>query len=317
MEERKLSCSFITPLFSYGAYRNTPEFRTSEVKGMMRYVYRIANPSNTQMLRKNEGILFGEASDGAGHASPVGLAVKGNGQQGSMPLLLHDEKRGCNPSMKYLSKGLFQLSVKVKPMMEATEKKVTHQRPDINWYTDIAMLSLTLCGLGRRSRQGRGAVAIEKIKVMDLEQAKEWILGALNQTAGMLSEGTDENFYTLSEGFIKPCFKSEEIFRPVIQKVWFGCRLNQGQVMCFLKSIDELCHEKLDKEYKYDAKATGYVEGKSRFASPLWISFIQVKDGIYPVYTCVKALMGKRELDDRCTDREAFVISLEKKMERR
>ena len=144
MEERVLSCSFITPLFSYGAYRDTPEFRTAQVKGLMRYVYRISCPFQTQILRRNEGILFGEASDGTGHASPVRLVIKGQGERGKSPLLLHDEKKGYNPSMSYLNKGRFQLSIKVKPMKRTAEKNGIHQRPDINWYTDLAILTLSL-----------------------------------------------------------------------------------------------------------------------------------------------------------------------------
>lgn len=317
MEERVLTCSFITPLFSYGAYRNTPEFRTAQVKGLMRYVYRISCPFQTEILRRNEGILFGEASDGTGHASPVRLVIKGRGERGKSPLLLHDEKNGKNPSMFYLNKGRFQLAIKVKPMKEMEEKNVIHQRPDIKWYTDLAILTLTLCGLGRRSRKGRGAVAIEEMKAMDSEQAKEWILDALNRTAGVFSDKAEETRYILSDGMIKPCFKTEEIQRPVIQKIWFGSRMKQEEVTPFLKSIDKLCHDKLEKGWTDKAKATGYVERTSRLASPLWISLIQVKDGIYPVYTCVKALAGKKELDAGCKDRDAFAAMLEKKMERR
>ena len=317
MEERILSCSIITPLFSYGAYRDTPEFRTAQVKGLMRYVYRISCPSQIQILRKNEGILFGVASDGAGNASPVRLAIKGEGEPGKLPLLLHEEKKGKNFPMCNLNKGKFQLSIKVRPMLRETEKNMIHQRLDIDWYSDLTILTLTLCGLGRRGRKGRGAVAIEKMKVMGLEQAKEWILDALNRTARMFSDKAEEDFYALSNGIIKPCFKTDEIRRPVIQKIWFGSMMKQEHVAIFLRSIDELCHKKLEKGCTDEAKATGYVNRTDRLASPLWISFIQVKDGIYPVYTCVKALIGTRELDVGCKDRDAFVAMLEKKMEGR
>lgn len=318
MEERKLLCSFITPMFSYGAYRDVPEFRTTQVKGIMRYVYRIASPLKTQILKKNEGMLFGETSDGTGHASPVRLAATAEGRrkENRMPLLLHNEKRGSNPLMQYLGAGTVLLSVKVKPGLEK-EKDENHQRADVDWYTDLAILSLTLCGLGRRSRKGRGAIAIEKMKGMHLEQAKVWILDTLNRIAGMFSDSEGEAFYIFSEGSIKPYFNAEEIRRPVIQKVWFGKRLSQGQVMEFLKMVDKLCHEKLKNNETDGAKATGYALGKKRLASPLWISFMQVKDGIYPVYTCVKAFEGEKELDGSCIDREAFVARLEDKMERR
>ena len=318
MEERKLLCSFITPMFSYGAYKKIPEFRTAQVKGIMRYVYRIVCPWQTHILKKNEGILFGEASDGTGHASPVRLvAAEGRRrEENSMPLLLHDEKKGYNPPMKFLKEGTVLLSVKVKPGL-GEEKNVIHQGADVDWYADLAILSLTLCGLGRRSRKGRGAIAVEKVKNMDLEQAKTWILDTLNRTAGMLSDREGEPFYVLSDGVINSDFNTKKIRRPVIQKVWFGNRLSQEQVMDFLKTVDKLCHDKLEKGWTDEAKATGYVERNRRLASPLWISFMQVKGGIYPVYTCVKAFEEKKELDVKCIDREAFVARLENKKERR
>lgn len=318
MEERELLCSFITPMFSYGAYRKIPEFRTAQVKGMMRYVYRIVCPWQTLILKKNEGTLFGEATDGTGHASPVRLVAAGGGrrEENSMPLLLHDEKKGVNPPMKFLKEGTVLLSVKVKSGL-GEEKSVIHEGADVDWYADLAILSLTLCGLGRRSRKGRGAIAVEKVKNMDLEQAKTWILDTLNRTAGMLSDRKGEPFYVFSDGGIKPDFNTEEIRRPVIQKVWFGNRLSQGQVIDFLKTVDKLCHDKLEKGWTDGAKATGYVTREKRLASPLWISFIQVKDGIYPVYTYVKAYEKTKELDARCIDRDAFVARLENKKERR
>ena len=42
LENRTFNCQLLTPLFSYGAYSNKPEIRPSEIKGLMRYTYRIA-----------------------------------------------------------------------------------------------------------------------------------------------------------------------------------------------------------------------------------------------------------------------------------
>lgn len=320
MEERKLTGSLITPMFSYGAYRDTPEFRTAQIKGMLRYMYRIACPSQAEILRRNEGILFGEASDGAGHASPVRLGAIWRGKAGTMRILLHDEKKDHNPEMRFLDQGTIQLSIKLRPISKEV-KNAADRQPDIDWYVDLAILSLTLCGLGRRSRKGRGAIAIEKMKMMDLAQAKEWILGTLNRTVGALSGGTGDNFYVFSEGAIKPRGELSGIQRPVIQKIWFGKRLKQRQeVMEFLKKIDKLGHyDKLEKDRTDEAKATGYSYKKDKLASPLWISLVKVKDGIYPVYMCVKAFEEFketiREFDKECVYRDAFAARLENRRE--
>lgn len=55
MEESRISGTPITPLYSFGAYQGQtwkPEIRTGELKGMMRYMYRIACPADDPQLEK-------------------------------------------------------------------------------------------------------------------------------------------------------------------------------------------------------------------------------------------------------------------------
>jgi CRISPR-associated protein Cmr1 len=73
-------------MFSYGNQKL--ELRPTELKGMMRYIYRIVNHSvDTKLLYKVESKYFGDAEE---HASPVGLQMKVTGvKPGWQQLLLH------------------------------------------------------------------------------------------------------------------------------------------------------------------------------------------------------------------------------------
>ena len=77
MESRTLTGHLLTPMFSYGENQKFPEFRATELKGMMRYLYRIACPAKLSVLKQDEAELFGgstgDRKEQAGHASPVQL----------------------------------------------------------------------------------------------------------------------------------------------------------------------------------------------------------------------------------------------------
>ncbi|PNV61258.1 hypothetical protein C0033_14825 [Clostridium sp. chh4-2] len=333
MEERRFTCSLITPLFSYGAYPKKMEFRAAELKGLMRYVYRITCPQNKKTLLKNENILFGGVSNSGqkdngngnkvslpsegenGWASPVRLRVWGGKGEGSMHLLLHDKKNGLNPFMEYMKTGNLYISLKCRPITAERGYDFYPQKADIDWYTDLAMLSVMLCGLGRRSRKGRGSLKVEELRFVDSSEAAEWICRVLNQTACLCSNENAERFYMLSKEQITPLFNSKIFFRPVIQKIQFGRSMNQEKVMTYLTAIDELCHDKLKFKNPVEAAATG--RGKPRLASPLWISFINTDEGVCPVYTFVNAIDRSKQIDADCKVRDEFVDLLEKRTKRR
>lgn len=93
MEEKKIRCTLITPVFSFGAYQYISELRAPELKGAMRYTYRIACPSDTKMLARDEAELFGNASgSAAGHASPYDCFYK--------EISLRERKTYCSIELK-------------------------------------------------------------------------------------------------------------------------------------------------------------------------------------------------------------------------
>lgn len=76
MYKLNLECKTITPMFMYGADKNTPELRTSEFKGMMRWWWRaIKAEDNIENLRKEEAEIFGGVGE-IENKSKVSIIVK-------------------------------------------------------------------------------------------------------------------------------------------------------------------------------------------------------------------------------------------------
>ena len=323
MEERILKCSLITPMYSYGAYQGrSPEVRVTELKGMMRYVYRIVCPfEKVEQLKKAEEELFGGAAETkeseCKHASPVRLLIRAGVGADVMrvkegKLLLHKDDH--NPEMKHFESGSFTISVRLNPYISKLMEEI-FPMVDLTWYVNFIELTLVLCGLGKRSRKGRGSVAIEGRNFANKKEALEWILSMLNQTASFCSDtakADSQRSYILDNNEIHPEFSLNKFNRPVIQKICMGNSLEKEQIADYMWAVDDTCHDEKDKYHKEQYQmATG--SGRPRFASPLILSFVQTQEGIYPMYIFVKPICGDLVIDRDKKIRENFIKSVEQK----
>lgn len=331
MEEKTINCTILSPMFSYGAYngKNTiPEFRTSELKGLMRYVYRITCPAKSRTLSADEKKLFGGAAGSGGqpsgasgkaaaeHASPVRLAIQKDGTMANSGVLLLHNKEGKNPHLNYIASGDVQIIARMN--CAATRRaKIAEKEIGLEWYTDLIRLSLTLFGLGQRSRKGRGSVAVQDLTFTNKDKAAEWIFRMLNRVAKTSEESWQGDLYTISGEGIYSNLDEEGcvlLRRPLIRRIEFGGRLDQEQVKKYLRSIDEISHDTKGSKNKDERakKATGWADRKGRLASPLIISLMRTEEGIYPVYTFVHAVLGSSVLDKDFREREEFMKRVEK-----
>lgn len=331
MEEKRIVCSLITPLFSYGAYQGTPELRTPELKGAMRYLYRIACPVRTNILAKDEAELFGGPSNSeqkAGHASPVLLSMRGHMKTEMKNLLYH--KKSKQPPQECFAESTFEIVLRYHQSLLGDVPSLS-RKVDMEWYSDVTKLSLILCGMGRRSRKGKGCFRIEGEVFENSRKLLEWICSVLNKTAAASSQITARAFQ-ISIGanrsekeiisnseFNKFCWK-----RPFIQKIRIGVKMGEKQVNGFLWAIDEACHNLKGKKIKGIPIDITRASSGGKFASPLLIRIVQTKEGYYPLYIFVNGIYKRRnhadhrstkiqfiKVDSDCTQRERFIQIIE------
>lgn len=338
MENCVLNGSLLTPLFGYGAYNgrkldnknldSVPELRASEVKGMMRYLYRIACPSELTVLRKDEADIFGGSGDdgkeGAGHASPVRIVARI--ERGEKEGVISENVFYCKNNKNCFKNNHFQINF-------SKNKRVTVKEPHLaqsismEWYRDLAALAFMLCGMGNRSRKGRGRAVIDDVHFNDRKGAAEWICTVLNKIAAASSREGKMVQYKYSRDDITgsyrivPCYDrsvcEEKINRPIIMGIQFGELLRGNRYTqdkdvldCFLASVDWVCHNvkreygNTNKNENCEAwkKARNLSEivgsgGKGgRFASALMIGFVKTDEGLYPVYIFLKAVKTREEV---------------------
>lgn len=330
MEEIILEGKMLSQMFSYGAYPDSPEFRSSELKGMMRNLYRMAYPASLDTLIVKESDLFGgmvgNARDDQGHASPIRLLIKSEGENNKKKLLCHNKTKNdpmyC-PGISWKT----NISISRNKLVTVRDARLA-AIADLNWYKDLIILTLLLCGTGKRSRKGRGRVEITGRQFIDEAHALKWICTVLNRLAVTAGENY-KNYYRISGNKIER--KSSNAkgrqyseLRPTILKIWLGEKLlikmttpgsDESSVSCidrYLKAVDEVCHKRKTPSSEKTQNEDPIGNGSPRFASSLLIGFIRIGEDIYPLYTFVKAVVTPRhkppyEIDPFCKERELFI----------
>lgn len=295
MKTSEIGCEVLTPMFSAGYDKRKAEYRVTEVKALMRYTFRIANHAEKiNELFKQERQWFGGASEEGKKritASPLRLTLDpterlwfGNGRE---KLLLHGNKKNMASQPCFMKDTSITFNVR-------TSQNLLEQKPPIS-YENLLQLSFLLGGLGKRSRKGRGNVAVLSVKRGDgevqsaLHKSKgellTWILNQLNALSGdgtFLKHGNkivlkyDKSLYRIARR------------RPILYQITVGECMED--VMAFLKAIDETCHE--SKKGK-NMNVLGFAGRDCRFASALIIGVVRIGPDLYPIYTQVSEVHSK------------------------
>lgn len=273
-------------MFSYG---HQLELRPTEVKALMRYTYRMAKlTKSTTELYKAEEAKFGSAKKGA---SPICLQMD-SGQSlmcRNQQLLLHNKQKSMKAYRCYQTGSMFTLTLRMKPRKGYES---------ITWYKNWVKLSAILGGIGRRSRRGRGCFMID-----DMPKATDllcWISEQLNAVNEQAVFKVKNNILNNTNHDMKA------IHHPVIEKIQIGEEIKD--ITEFLRKTDNASH-RIKKERSQKFFATGFVNGKRRFASSLIVSVTKTADQkLLPVYTFVKPIY--RRVDLSKTDERIKFIEL-------
>lgn len=319
MKTCTLNCTIISPMFSYGNQR--AELRSSELKGLMRYMFRAAIlEPDTEALYQLESKYFGNAEK---NASPVRLQFKPPTLPAtSQKFLLHRKEETKNRQFGF-RRGTFELVIRTRHNNE----KDIEEYPDIKEYEEWIALSLVLGGMGKRTRRGRGCVAIDEHHQHSVpkEQLLNWIADKLNKWNRKVSitngaDCGDFPYRIVDDHTIETAATVDlnGVCRPVIEKIILGNEIKD--IEKFLAAVDKATH-RIKKEFEPSRKrfATGFAgrdyigTGTKRFASSVIVSVTRTADQILlPVYTYVKAIYQKDDaFDIDYKERNTFISFIE------
>jgi CRISPR-associated protein Cmr1 len=144
------------------------------------------------------------------------------------------------------------------------------------------------------------------------KQLLSWVTEQLNKING------NKSLYEIKDGVIVAVADQSGFKRPVIEKIEIGKEIKD--INAFLQSVDEATHTIKctgHNRIPADKFATGFVvpkrdsNGSGRFSSSVIVSVTQTSDGIFPIYTYVKAIYNSSPLDIDCQERDEFISLIE------
>ncbi|WCF09274.1 type III-B CRISPR module RAMP protein Cmr1 [Paenibacillus thiaminolyticus] len=317
MKTCTLNCTIISPMFSAGNQQRA-ELRPSELKGLMRYMFRAAIlESDTKELYQLESKYFGNAEK---DASPVRLQFKPPTVPATrQKFLLHRKERTNNEQDGFRHDTTFELVIRTRH----NNDKDIEEYPDIKEYEEWIALSLVLGGMGKRTRRGRGCVALDEQHSVPKEKLLTWIAKKLNEwnrRAGITNAAACGDFpYRVIDDHTIETAETVDLngfCRPVIEKIILGKEIKD--IDKFLAAVDRATH-RIKKDFDPPEKgfATGFVgrgfPGTTRFASSVIVSVTRTADQILlPVYTYVKAIYQKDgAFDTDYKERNTFISFIE------
>jgi CRISPR-associated protein Cmr1 len=173
MHKIVLKCRTISPMFMYGSDK-TPELRSSEFKGMIRYWWRLLQlESDHKELRKKEAEIFGGTQEKEGK-SKVRIKVypqpkefvKNLKEDYKLDWSFNKQRRTLEG--KHAGIGYFLYSViqenYLKPDFEFYIEITSNDTDAFRNATNALWAAIYLGGFGTRSRRGAGSIEVKEVK---------------------------------------------------------------------------------------------------------------------------------------------------------
>ena len=261
IERKTYEVEIITPMFLGGADTMKAdtmkaELRIPPIKGMLRFWWRALHPdlanNNYDSLRKEESGLFGDAGDTYGK-SPVKIQFSDINNSLSLnkfsPLPHSDTKKfqfvGFQPASNSKFKIIITGSEKIHKLFE---------------------FSLIVGGLGKRSRRGFGSLLFKSDDDANL----------IDKLLGFIKEINPQNIYKKSDNKegIEISKDYSEAHYPYLKKIQIGKENT---------SYDNLLKIIGNSSHINDSDYTGFVRGRNRFSSPIYVSITKKNNAYIPV----------------------------------
>lgn len=270
MEEITLECRTITPMFCYGANKNTPELRPPSFKGALRFWWRAIHPNlDLKTMKEKEMEFFGGVKGKKSVKSPFSLRMK--------PIDFNAIKKeeAALPHKPKIYKAM--------AIPADTKFDLILSRNVSNECVLLFFLLSILGGIGGRSRRGFGCFEIVSsnygnIKInMEAEDIQSEVKKKIKTLISSINSKIEIDIS--DKAGEKKKGKEEKYKRnyPFIQKIQIGKAYDSYKDL--LVKIGESSHVN-NSDY------TGGVT-PSRYASPVYVSIYKHNNKFYPIITCL------------------------------
>ncbi len=278
-------CETITPMFLAGEDGTTPELRAPSIKGALRFWWRAMNGHlSVEELRKKEAEIFGGVGEKEGKSKIILNVHPINIRLGNYaPLPHHSGRNDCEPcnelgyqecrkgfkSRCFLPGNVFKLSIL---FIDEKEAKIS-----IKDLKSIIRLFIVFGGIGKRSRRGFGSLKILSINDNN-EEAFEL---TINNIFNFLDSTMPGQFILKEkENAILTTKKGDRKNYPYIERIEIGKEYDSWQTL--LEVIGKATHKHNNPSKDC---SLGKVRGRTRFASPVYVSIIEAGSKYRPIIT--------------------------------
>lgn len=269
MKTITFACETITPMFLSGADGQTPELRPPSIKGALRFWWRAMNGDlKLKDLKEQEAMIFGGSLEEQGRSRVIIKCKQEKFNTVNTELLPHRK----NIMKRDAIKDRFDITVSLINSVQLSDKRVF----DIETLKSLFELTCILGGFGKRVRRGMGSSKILSY-TMDKQERVSYPAQNLDSILKKLNRISDNKFI-INDEIIESTIRNFKDY-PYIKKIEIG-RANQD----ILLKINNTTHDLKNKHgLKYEANF-GYAT-RGRFASPIFVSIIEGKSGLYPIIT--------------------------------
>lgn len=271
-----LKCRTITPMFMYGADKNTPELRASEFKGMMRWWWRAVKAENDiEKLRREEAEIFGGTNKEARKSNVILFISDLSINTVSANPVPHKEVRLTAIN------GCFNVNIerdeKIKDIIDAT-----------------LFITFTLGGFGRRARRGFGSVYVEEFH--SGFKYKKSVLDKILEKLNKIKTGYD---YDNSKNYIINTNSSGGLY-PWIKEIKISDKSYD--------TSDEIL--RLIGQKSHDHRDNSLGNFNPRMASPIYVSVIEIDKKFYPIVTKLNSVFPQSYPNYNLSKQDNFINSI-------
>ncbi|MGC8555078.1 MAG: type III-B CRISPR module RAMP protein Cmr1 [Candidatus Acidulodesulfobacterium sp.] len=282
IERKTYEVEIITPMFLVGADHRKAELRVPPIKGMLRFWWRALHPDltnsnkNYKKLRDEESKLFGDAGDIYGK-SKVKIQFLEN-----YKLRYDSHNPFPHKQVNFNFKG-FNVNQSFKIVITSPEE--IHK---------LFEFSTIVGGLGKRSRRGFGGLVVKYNNISDLS--------IINRLYNLIKEINTENIYKKSNNeefsFIEISQNYPNANYPYLKRIQTGKEKSDYKVI--LKTIGQSSHDN-------NSNYTGFVRGKERFSSPIYVSITKHGSSYIPVISMLNVAFKNKQ--NNGIDKSEFFIN--------